>query len=66
MDRPELMNRLSGARDAADEHVCALAEEASGLKGSFFPGSAEPILDNVRRFVLAHPFYPDLLPHPAE
>jgi len=62
----EIVSRASGLLELADQHICFLAEEVSGLTSAFLPGSAEPILERVRRFVLKHPFYPDLLPHLPE
>ena len=62
----EIIGRPSGLLEAADQHICFLAEEVSGLTSEFPPGSAEPILERVRRFVLKHPFYPDLLPYLPE
>ena len=62
----EVMGRSSGLLEVADRHICFLAEEVSGLTSAFPPGSAEPILERVRRFVLKHPFYPDPLSHLPE
>jgi hypothetical protein len=50
----EIVSRASGLLEVADQHICFLAEEVSGL--TFTPGSAEPILEKVK-----HPFCPDLL-----
>jgi hypothetical protein len=67
MSREEkITSRASGLLEVADRHICFLAEEVSGLTSEFPRGSAEPILERVRRFVLKHPFYPDLLPHISE
>ena len=69
MDRESaVQGRTSASIDAADSLICSRAEEASGFKqkGAFLPGSTEPLLEQLKSFILTHRFQSDRWPRSGE